>query len=183
MIKPMGLKISVPYLQDDLVWCIQKAKNYPLIYQWLLISDKYGWFCGVFLYGYGCGTVLYILISLDKHLNKGKTYDFHYVIWQITLTAFFTMAPKFKPSNTIVRIFYGMMLTTGLFISIMVGVFFYKFLNYPQQKHQITTTDEIVDNNFRLVGTQKVLELIEFDSRVRFLVNHYSSPFHFKMFQ
>lgn len=59
-----------------------------------------------------------------------------------------------------------MMLIIGFFISTMMGAYLHTFLTYPQQKHQISTIDEMIENNFRLVGTQKVLELIEFDSRV-----------------
>lgn len=110
--------------------------------------------------------MLYILISLDKRLNKRNKYDVHYIIWQTTLTAYFALGPKFQPSNTTVRLFYSMMLVIGLFASIIIGAFFHKFLYYPQQKHQIKTVNEIVENNFRLVGSQKVLELMSFDSRV-----------------
>lgn len=61
-----------------------------------------------------------------------------------------------------------MMLVIGFFFSSMLGAHIHKFLTHPQQKHQITTIDGMVENGFRLVGTQKVLDVIKFDSRVNF---------------
>lgn len=162
------LQLSVSYLQDQLTWCIQKSKNYPLIYQCMLILDKYVWCYLVFIYGYVCSIIVYILISLDEYYNLKNHCDFHYTVWQVTLTAFFGLGPKFRPVYGMLRIFYGMMLIIGFICSMMIGAYLHTFLTYPQQRHQIKTIDEMIENNFRLVGTQKVLEMIKFDSRVRF---------------
>lgn len=75
------------------------------------------------------------------------------------------MNQRFHPKHSAIRLFYGFMLIM-MFVT-WQPVFWYGYIfKDPVQKRQISTIDEIIEMDFRLVGSTEVQSLIAFDNRV-----------------
>lgn len=166
-------------MEDDLTWCIQKAKSFPKFAQIALIGTPEAWFGIIFGYGYISGFLLYIMIQFDKEYKRKNCRDWHYTTWLVALPACIGISPRFYPKDYRVRVFYAFMLVTATFFFQMGFCYVYRFLKLPVFHRQISSVDELVENNFRLMGSKYVLDAIYDDKKVKIESNVLSQMFFF----
>lgn len=124
------------------------------------------WILIIFGIGYTTGWILYIMIQFDLKYEKRNQRDWHYTILLIALPTVIGISQRFHPKSGSLRVFYCFMLITSIAIWQIVLFLGVKFLKVPVQKHQLSTTAEIIDWTYRLTGSPEVLSLISFDERV-----------------
>lgn len=128
----------------------------------------------IFAVGYTTGLLLYLLIQFDLDYKKRNKHDWHYTTWLIALPAVIGVSQQFHPKQFILRLFHGYMLFMLMLAWQRIFYHGVRFLKYPNQFHQKSTTTEIIEYEFRLAGSVEVFEMISFDERVIF--------FYFKFF-
>lgn len=164
------LAISRTYIQDDLTWCIQKSKNLPMIINVFAAASLETWLFMIFVVAYLGGSIMYLMLPFELENKHRNHRDWHYMIIQVTLPAIIGMNQRFQPKSCLLRIFYGFLLIT---MELAWQTFFLlglRFFHDPIQRHQISTIDEIVYNDFRLSGTVTVQRFIPLDARVSIIL-------------
>lgn len=151
--------MSTPYESDDLTWCIQRATKIPAYLRFMLIASPGSWILAIAM-GYVCGFLLLVMMQFDKEYKQRNNRDWHYTTWLVTLPAFIGLSPSFYPKGGSIRIFYGVYLIFSIFCFQVVFCYWLDFLKLEMPRHQISTINEIFDNNFRLMGTQDVYNTI-----------------------
>lgn len=160
------LKPSKFYYQDDMTWCVKKATHVHFLLHIFLAATPEIWITLIFGIGYTTGFLLYLMIQFDSEYKHRNQRDWHYTTWLIALPAVIGVNPRFHPKSSFLRIFYCFTLIMSMFewqIYLFLGV---KFFKVHVRKHQISTTAEIIDWEYRLLGTDEVFGLISFDDRV-----------------
>lgn len=165
--KPFGHFISSRiYYQDDLIWCVQKANNFPIFLGVFLAATPTVWVILIFGIGYVSGLLLYMLIQFDLKYKHHNQRDWHYTTLLIALPAVIGLSPRYHPTYGPLRIFYAFLLLMNIFVWQIIIFFGVRFTKWPAQRHQISTIAEIIDGEFRLAGSTQVLALISYDERV-----------------
>lgn len=157
---------SKPYIQDDLTWCVQKAKNVPKLLTVYFAATPEVWLILIFGVGYISGLVFYIMIQFDLEYKHRNQRDWHYTTLLIALPAVIGINQRFHPKYTSLRLFYLTLVIMNIFnwqVLLFKGL---KFAKITIPKRQISTIAEIVDNDFHLAGSINALGLIKFDGRV-----------------
>lgn len=157
----------MPYFQDDFTWCVQGAKKRPWLFSPMTAMTTTVWLVIIFGYGYITGYVLFLLIQFDSKYKQRNSRDWHYTTWLVSLPSFIGLGQTFRPVAWKVRLFYGLLLLTLLICSQTVTSYLMKFTQIRFLMHQIASIQEIVDNDFVLLGSAQVQNLIKMDNQVR----------------
>ena len=161
-------KLSKPYYQDDLTWCIQRAKWFPMILNLAAAAPPEIWICTIFGIGHGTALVFYIMVQFDSKYKQRNNRDWPYMLFVVAFPAGIGINQRFQPKSILFRIFYGFILIMSLFIWQILFLYGTRFLQVPVRRAQISTVAEIVSNEFHLMGSTEVLTLVSFDERVHF---------------
>lgn len=158
---------SIPYFQDDLTWCIQKAGKSPWIIN--LLQCPTPTVCVVFIFGYGYvySFLLYVLIQFDTKYKQRNNRDWHYAAILISLPSAIGLSQRFRPVSWNIRIFYGVILLANLLAVQVALVHWYKFLQIQTPMHQIASVEEIIANDYALMGSAAVKNAIDTDQKVK----------------
>lgn len=167
---PDTLAISQPYYQDNLIWCIQRAKNVSWMWNIFLAATPECWLTLIFGVGYISGAVIYIMIQFDSKYKRRNQRDWHYTTWLIALPAVIAINQRFQPTYGPLRVFYVLLLLTMFILWQIILFFGVRFIKFPVQRHQISTIHEIIDDDFRLAGSDTVFQLISHDERVNCII-------------
>lgn len=73
----------------------------------------------------------------------------------------------YRPRNTMVMIFVGLMLIEGIVVSALWNGFLVRIISHPIQSVQTQAIVEIISDDFRLVGTTFALHKIQQQHNVR----------------
>lgn len=159
--------MSVPYINDDMTWCIQSAKFYPKWVTMLLCFKPEVWLFIIFVYGYGNGIILYFLIQFDKNYVQRNIRDFHYMTWLISLPMTIGLCPGFRPMSGKVRAFYAFMLMIDLILFQIAFFTTFNFLKLRVPFHQVSTIDELIEDDYYLMGSKEVLDVVRSTEKVK----------------
>lgn len=158
--------VSTPYMQDELTWCVRKADKMSWLSTFMTGTSASVWITLVFGYGYGSGFVLYLMLQFDKGYRQRNNRDWHYTTILIALPTFIGISQRFHPKAWTARIFYGCMLL-GMFAFTQIGTtYLFKFFQVRFPKHQIATIDELASNDYTLMGSSRVRNLIRLNEQV-----------------
>lgn len=142
---------SVPYLQDDIAWCVSSAKPVP---RWravfLFVKDYKVYVCGAIL-AICALIVVYFFLSLDKQPMN---------VWTCGLICFATvigMSAPVQARTSIVRFFHGCILMGTTVIYTTIIAFCTMFASNIIFLKQINTINELIDAQFNLTGDASVL--------------------------
>lgn len=159
----------MPYLQDDLTWCIQNAGKMPWIFNLVTTMSPAVWLIVFFAYGYVSGFLLYLLIQFDAKYKQRNNRDIHYTTILISLPSVIGVTQRFQPYSGKIRIIYAIVLV-GLIIGVQIAlVHFYKFLQIRFPRYQIATLDEIIAYQYVLMGSAHVQQLVWTEKKVNML--------------
>lgn len=145
---------------------MQKAKNFPIIVNFFLIATPEVWIVYIFGVGYVTGFVLYIFVQFDLKYKHRNQRDWHYTTWLIALPAVIAINQRFQPKCYSLRLFYGFILLLAMPAWQIFFFFGIRFIKVPFPRPQISSIAEIIEDEFRLVGSPEVQRLISFDDRV-----------------
>lgn len=152
---PTELSYTAPYLNDEVTWCAARAKPLEKWQNIFNIMPQWMWFA-VLLIAFICISIYrMILIVFDRQ-------QFDYFIIALTfINLHMAMSAQFVPNHLISRIFF---LIISLFGMIFVGIFnnvLLEVLTWPQAGIQIETIEEMVSDQYRLLGTDSMMNLVD----------------------
>lgn len=159
-------RMSVIYAGDDLTWCVPKAGIMPMYLSQMLFMDPGPWFLIIFGYGYISGFLLYLLIQFDPNYEHRNCRDWHFTTWLVALPACINMSPNFYPVKGTTRIFFALMLVSAFFFFQIIFTNFYEFFNKQVPWRQISSFKEIIEQDFRLVGSREAFEMLNRSEKV-----------------
>lgn len=162
---------SISYDQDDFTWCIKAAGHYPIFMNLILIQPLAFWIIEV-LNILVIGTIIYIYIPLDVEDKFRNNRDWHYSVFLIVLPANIGIPRRYSPRLNRMRCYYAFVpLFSVVFYSVFTNLLFHS-MKIPRPKYQIKSTNEILDNDFRLMGSRDVFNIIKQNTmaRISFIV-------------
>lgn len=140
---------SAPYLQDDITWCVSRAKPRS---QWFnlfhMVKDIETYVIGSFLLV--CTIfVSYLMLAFEE--NTHLQYDlFHLTV--VILQTVCALTAAFKPRTTVIRIYYAIFLIVPFWLTQIYSAFLVNYMSHVIHVHQISTVHEIASKNFHLAG-------------------------------
>lgn len=152
---------SLAYFQDDVTWCVQKAKSRPKWKQ-MWVAD---WKVFVCIFG-AIIPVIWIWYGLTGF--ERRPFD----IWTSAIFVVRTVAltpSTFNPSKILHRFFYVYFLLFCFFASLVICSFMFAISTTSFNEHQISTFEEIVNGNFRLAAEGETKQFLTDRSMVKML--------------
>lgn len=163
------LQTSIPYLTDDLVWCVKKAGNYPIYLNLLLLSTPEVWIIMVFGHTLTTSIIYYVFVQFDAKYTQRNRIDCPNAFWLIALPVFLGANMTFKPFYGPLRIFYGYMMISLTFFGQMMSFYVLRYIKDPISYTQIETVEEIISSDYyQLMGSYEVYNSIRYDERVNY---------------
>lgn len=145
---------SRPYYYDHLTWCIQKAQPIPkwrnifyLFTDWTVLASLI--FVLILLVA-----VAYILMIVE-HKKKNL-----FEILQIILCCALGLSASYQPQSNPFRILYGFGIFAGIIFATLVSSVLMIIATKTIYRKQIVTTQEILEQDFSLVGDRFALDKI-----------------------
>lgn len=158
---------SIPYLEDKLIWCVQRAGKIPIWVNFFFIIPLEMWIFFIFVSLLLGSILMYALTPYDAYYKKRiHRTDFFYCMFLICVPSYASTSSTFRPSNPRIRISYLTILVCPMFFHQYISAFLYQFMHYEFHYHQIATTDEMLRENFRLTGSVEVLNAIKYNTMV-----------------
>lgn len=167
-----GFTFATSYFQEELIMCVQKAKNFPMAVNIFLATTPLLWFILVFCLGGAVSLISYMMIPFDLKNPRRNFIDFNYVVFLIMIPMVIGSNLRHYPKMILCRLFYGYTILTTFFLWQILFCYGGRFMVMPVQRHQISTVTEIAENDFRLMGSNEVLNMISFDERVCYIWNN-----------
>lgn len=161
------LSISRPYYQDDLTWCVQKSKNYPMIINLLSAATPECWFLMIFGVGGISALIMYFMIQFDLNYEMRNNHNLVHMIVLVALPALIGINQRFHPKFMPLRIFYGFLILIMVFAWQSIFLLGWRFFSVPAQRPQTSTVDELIDYDFRLAGSVDAFAFISQENRVK----------------
>lgn len=139
------LSASIPYYQDDLTWCVQKA---GLIPKWLNIFA---------LFTLEIWIIIIALVFLTAYIFKRFALWDNYpanLFWANLGTLSLTMALSFSytPQRSSFRIFFISFLAYGMILATSYQSFLISVLTRPRYQHQVQSIEHAIRNEYKLAG-------------------------------
>lgn len=157
---------SLPYYQDDLMWCVRKSGHWPVWLNFFRMAPPGQWAFLIMGIVYFFGTILYLLIQFDLKYEQRNNRDWHYFILLIMIPICTGVNQRFNPQHWMLRFIYFGSLLTAMYFQMLIGVFFYNYLKEEFPLHQIATVNEIIKKDFHLAGSHDVLNAIRLSPQV-----------------
>lgn len=162
-----SVTMSTPYHQDELIWCVQRAKKISIFFNFFFIIPVDMWIFFGLISGLLCSILVYLLVQFDENYRGRKNrIDFFYTLLLIVIPAYSASSSHFHPTNIRLRVIYWMLLTCPMFFQSMIGAFLYQFMKFQFHYHQIDCTADILREDFRLMGSIEVLNSIKHNAMV-----------------
>lgn len=164
--KHKSLTYSIPYFMNDLTWCVKKPENLPVyLYIFFVLSPKV-WLFATIMNVFGSAFIIYMMAPFDSQNTNRHHMDFWKTLLVIVFPTIFFTPCKFNPTYKPFRIFHGILLIATFFWSQIVFVYIYRFISAPIASAQMDTINELIKNNFQLMGSSDILDWIRFDEKV-----------------
>ena len=138
------------YYRDDLTWCTMRAKPLPVWQNIFTIIKKELWVI-IFILGYLHGLLFFVLTRYDDDYDHTRR-DVHYTTLIVSLPIVIGFNQSFQPKSALVRSYYGLVVLGCLVGVVTFTTFLIKVLTVPIDGNQVSTIEEIIGQNFELVG-------------------------------
>lgn len=169
---------TTAYMHNDRTWCVSLAKPIPVWMNLWRIASEAIW-CLAFVTVYLEGVILYMLMRYERGHAGFMKKDFHYCVLMMAMSAF-TGTPHmtYRPKSKRLSLFIGLILMTGILISIAWNCFLVKVLTQPKYNAQISTISEIMEKDFHLIGLHNGKDLMLMQPEKVFIIgNRYQIQF------
>lgn len=144
---------SVVYFQDDVAWCVQKAKGRAKWKQIFLVADWKIFLC-IF-----CSVFPLVFVVYGFNGFERRPYDIWTSAFLVTRTISLTPSPL-NPERNSLRFFYLYFVCITFFFMSIFGSFWFIIITNPFNEHQISNFEEIVNANFRLVAEEELKQFL-----------------------
>lgn len=143
-----SLRTSVTYFQDDLTWCVHRADALPEYLNIFRVSELRVWLLFSVVLWLG-GIVLYALSRSDRSINhRHKNIYYMVVLTMFPISIASCVNTRFKPSRTVLRLFYGLCLFCGIVSMSMWSSFLLKTTLHTFRTDQISSVDQLLYKQF-----------------------------------
>lgn len=161
LFKSTQFTVSVPYMQDEYVWCVSRS---GLIPHWrkclLFVKNSETRIIGTILF---IGTIFgcYGITGLEKQpLNIWSCFFFMFILM-------LGFPYPFEPRTPIVRLICLIAFVVALWCVTIISAFLTLVLPSSMYYKQINTIDEIIIGNLHLAGGTNILEHLRNQNSVR----------------
>lgn len=152
---------SAPYFQDDITWCVSRAKEIPRwknIYYITQDVETYTW-----------GAIMYIMTIICAYFlttfEETPLDFFQCMILSVqTVTA---LTSTFRPKGLLMRFHYGQFLIIPFWLTQIFSAFLITFTPRILYEVQINSFEDITRNHFRLAGNGRVFDHLSIKNMVR----------------
>lgn len=159
---------SVPYLADDLTWCVQRAKLKPEFLNAMLLFSPTVWVI-LTITLYFVGFCYYFLLLFND--EKQRMYDIHYCVFCISMRSIIGSSVALDLKRWHIRLFY---LNLTFFSIALFGISFTRIMAVLEDRHrfeQTKTIQSLEDYDFALAGSLDVRNALLCRRKVRDLAN------------
>lgn len=157
------LSSSIPYYTDDLTWCIAKAGLAPTWLNVFKIFDVSTWIVIA---------VMLLLTTIVLHKFKKSDRNHENLGWSFLITLSMTISNPghYQPNKFFIKIFFMTLAIYGMnfgaaYHSILISV-----LTSPRYDKQISSLNEILNNNFKISGGHHILTYFKENNEVEFFL-------------
>lgn len=150
---------SISYYSDDYTWCVQRAGYLSYAVSFFRLAAPEIWIL-IYVISIINGIVLFGFVPFDSTLTQSK-FDIYYTTFLIAQTALTGQSPRFDPKHTPLRLFYLVVLFSGM---IFFQLFFCNLVSHGNARYRKDQTDsvaKIVADEFRLAGTASILKRLQ----------------------
>lgn len=139
---------SVTYVQDDLTWCVHRADVLPEYLNIFRVSELRVWLLFFVVLCLG-GIILYAFSRSDRSINhRHKNIYYMVVVTLFPMSIASSVNTRFKPSRTVLRLFYGLCLFCGILSMSMWSSFLLKTTLHTFRSAQISSVDQLLYKRF-----------------------------------
>lgn len=174
---------SITYHQDELIWCVQRAQIIPKLLNSLQIFSVEVWILNTVCSYFLCTGLLYLLIQFDHEYERKNLLDINYALFLIVVPTHIGQYPRFFPKKRYIRFFFAFILLIPQIFHAMHGAFIYRYMKVDFFYHQVSTVDEILNNEFRLTGSYEFLNALKSNaivSKIQLIICNFVLSFKFK---
>lgn len=151
---------TIPYYYDDLTWCVNQAKQFPVWQNiFYMIQDTEVYVCGAF------GITGMVFLAYLWTAFEDKPIDIFRVVLLGT-AVFVVFTPSFNPKKGWVRFFYILSVYICIWFQNILAAYFVVALTRPIHDEQVRSVNELIANGFRLMGDSHLLSRIKHQDKV-----------------
>lgn len=141
-------------MQDDLTWCVSKAKAIPRWKNGYLITKDVRLIVS--------GTIMFILVHFIVFMFTAfeeKAHDFWFSLL-VTVQCLINFSSTFNPKKSTSRFYFTWALVAAFWLIQIFCGFLISFNQRILYEDQINTHDELTEKNFRLAGDPHVFDYL-----------------------
>lgn len=111
--------------------------------------------------------MIYFLIQFDDGVRRRNFVDFNYTVFVVALRLCLGFPHRTNgPTKLWLRILYFLMMFIPQFYHALIGVFLYRFMKVDAYWQQIASVQQLIQNDFHLIGFPDMLEIMKRNSIV-----------------
>jgi hypothetical protein len=155
------LSVTIPYYQDDLTWCVPKAKLAPTWMNAFSVFSVTIWMT-VISSLFVNAMILYFFARVeDKYKDN--------VVWAIlqTICLCSGVSAHYWPRKVYGRIFIAGLFVHGIHFNAAYNSFLISVLTRPKYETQISTVEKAIAKEFQFFGGENVLSRLKQNDKVR----------------
>ncbi len=154
------LSPSIPFFQDDLTFCVAKAKLAPTIWNVFVIFDSTMWLTTSF--------ILFLTTIVIHFYVKFEDVYRDNIFWSFLIALRFTITQyaHYSPRKFFIKIFIALFLFYGMHINAAYSSSLIQVLTRPVYEDQIQNVRDAINSNFQFKGGENTLVFFEKDDKV-----------------
>jgi hypothetical protein len=149
------LSVTIPYYQDDLTWCVPKAKLAPTWMNVFVIFSLTTWMAAILTQNI-TGTILYFLAKVE---NVYKENIFWAMLQSLNLSL--GQCAHYSPRKIYTKCFLVGLFVYGIHFNAAYNSFLISVLTRPRYQPQVLSVEQAVAGQFHFVGADNVLSRLK----------------------
>lgn len=160
---------TIPYLSDDLTWCVQTAQPVPRGLTIFRAFKNFNMIFGLLACFFLISLLIYFMSGFDgSHLDAVKSMV---IVFQVTLCS----AIAFKTESIVGNLVFVLCHLSNVVLSNIYLCKLTSFITIPLLYYQVRHYHEIINNNFQLTGSNSSLQYLIDRSGVHTFLFKYTS--------
>lgn len=156
------LSSSIPYMDDELTWCVPPAKNAPTWMNAFGVFDIMTWMIALVLV-FLTGLMLYGLMAAENKRNENY-------MWctLVAMCVSINVPAPYKPTTGYIRVFLASFFLYGVHFNAGYQSYLVSVLTRPRFEKQVDNVRNAIDEGFTFTGGENTLSLFRSDDSVSF---------------
>lgn len=156
------MKPSIPFMNDDLTYCVATSKVYPPYISMIHILTPQLWIV-LYSFGYINGSILFVAQKFSKDEKK---LDYHSCVLLFSHRLVVNSSTNLKPKSVWFRIYFFSVLLFGFFLFAYILSFLHFRVSHPYRPEQLSEKKILFENKFSFASSADILERIKLDGNV-----------------